>query len=36
MFFDKYEVAPGAMGTQEFIIDTNKIQSLLADPNYLN
>lgn len=36
IFFDKYEVAPGAMGTQEFVIDTNKIQSLLADPNYLN
>lgn len=36
IFFDKYEVAPGAMGTQEFIIDTNKIKSLLSDPNYLS
>ncbi|MBO0462078.1 MULTISPECIES: RsiV family protein [Enterococcus] len=36
IFFDKYEVAPGAMGTQEFIIDTNKIKPLLSDPNYLN
>ncbi|QRN86877.1 DUF3298 domain-containing protein [Clostridia bacterium] len=34
--FDKYEIAPGYMGLQEFVLDTDDIRSLLIDPNYLD
>lgn len=33
--FDKYEVAPGYMGLQEFVIPTETISSQLIDPTYL-
>lgn len=34
--FDKYEIAPGCMGLQEFVLNTDDIRSLLIDPNYLD
>lgn len=35
ILFDKYEVAPGYMGAQEFIIPTEVIQSLVSTQNVL-
>lgn len=35
ILFDKYEVAPGYMGTQEFVIPTEAIQTLLSTQNVL-
>lgn len=35
ILFDKYEVAPGYMGAQEFIIPTEAIQSLLVTQNLI-
>lgn len=34
--FDKYEVAPGYMGAQEFIIPTDVIQTILNDTTFLH
>lgn len=31
--FDKYEVAPGSMGTPEFIIDTGILRNILTQPS---
>jgi len=34
--FAAYEVAPGSMGTPEFVIPTDLLDSLLAQPSILN
>ena len=33
--FDEYEVAPGSMGTPEFVIPTELLNGLLAQPSVL-
>lgn len=35
IMFDKYEVAPGYMGTSEFVIPTEEIKGLLLDRNLI-
>ncbi|MCI1902938.1 MAG: RsiV family protein [Enterococcaceae bacterium] len=34
--FPEFEIAPGSMGSPEFVIPTKTIRSLLVDPDYLN
>ena len=33
--FDEYEVAPGSMGTPEFVIPTEFLNGMLVQPSFL-